>query len=145
MSRIKKVKDIMIHISKYPNVPYWISIGKAAKFVKLALLDSKKRPSPLLLLVLDDDYNLMGTVALIDILKEIEPADKSKKLLNRPVSEIMTPIKTFVLPGDPIDKAALAMTQNNIELLPVFEDKKKFIGLVQITEVFTEISNMIIE
>lgn len=172
MSNSKVARDVMIGIFEYPHVPYWFSISQAIRIVKVSFLSTKKYPDPLAILVFDEKYNLMGTLTLKDILRGLEPSflkpsekaqglkedesalsliwDKlfdqsSKELAEKPVSEIMVPAKHFVEPGDPLTKAAYLMLHHDLILLPVLEDKKKFVGLVRMIEVFDEISNAIIK
>lgn len=142
MAKDKVVKDIMVNVSKYPHVPYWFSIKKAINIVKLSLFDAKEYPVPMAILVFDEKYNLMGTITLKDLLKGLE---ESKKTAERPVSEIMTPAKFSAEPKDPVAKAANLMIQNDLELLPVIDDKKHFVGLVRMIEVFDELSNVILK
>ncbi len=166
MSGDKTVKDVMIGIAKFPHMPYWFSIGKAVKIAKLSLFQAKEYPVPMAILVFDEKYNLMGTLTLEEILKGLAPksvtqaakdektmlsllkntlSDKEAKMLaERPVSEIMTPAKFSVDPGDPVIKAAYLMLQNNLVLLPVIDGKKKFVGLVRMIEVFDDLSNAIL-
>jgi hypothetical protein len=123
-------------------------------------------------LVFDEKYNLMGTLSLKDILRGLEPRflktsakaqfaeedesalsliwdtlfDKgSKDLAEKPASEIMAPAKYFVDPGDPLTKAAYLMLHHDLILLPVLENKKKFVGLVRLIEVFDELSGALLE
>jgi CBS domain-containing protein len=172
MSDSKVVKDVMIGIFEYPHVPYWFSISQAIRIVKVSFLSAKKYPDPLAVLVFDEKYNLMGTLTLKDILSGLEPRflkpsttaqvaeenesalsliwdtlfDKgSKDLVEKPVSEIMSPAKYFVEPGDPLTKAAYLMLHQDLVLLPVLENKKKFVGLVRMIEVFDEISNALLK
>jgi hypothetical protein len=172
MSNGKVVKDVMIGIFEYPHVPYWFSIGQAIRIVKVSFLSAKKYPDPMAVLVFDEKYNLMGTLTLKDILKGLEPKflkpsekaqglkedetglsliwdtlfDKSSKdLAEKPVSEIMVSAKHFVEPGDPVTKAAYLMLQHDLILLPVLEDKKKFVGLVRMIEVFDAISDAVLK
>lgn len=146
MSNDKPVKDVMVSISRYPHVPHWFSINKAVKIVKLSLHNVKEYPLPMAILVLDDKYNLMGTLTLRDILKAVEEAKESKEALERPISEIMIPAKFFVEPNDPVTKAASLMIHNNLELLPVvLESKKKFLGLVRMLEIFNALSNDVVK
>ena len=173
MSDSKVVKDVMIGIFEYPHVPYWFTIGQAIKIVKVSFLSSKKYPDPMAILVFDEKYNLMGTLTLKDILRGLEPRflktqpdkiqlaaedesalslvwdtlfDKgSKELAEKPVSEIMVPAKYFVEPTDPVTKAAYLMLHHDLILLPVLENKKKFVGLVRMIEVFDEISNAVLK
>ena len=172
MSDRKAAKDVMIGIFEYPHVPYWFTVSQAIRIVKVSFISSKKYPDPMAILVFDEKYNLMGTLTLKDILKGLEPRflkpsekaqvaeedesalsliwdtlfDKgSKEFAERPVSEIMTPAKYFVEPTDPLTKAAYLMLHHDLILLPVLENKKKFVGLVRMIEVFDEISNGILK
>jgi len=172
MSNSKVAKDVMIGIFEYPHVPYWFSIAQAIRIVKVSFISSKKYPDPMAILVFDEKYNLMGTLTLKDILRGLEPrflkpsekaqgisenesalsliwdtlfTQGTKELAEKPVSEIMVPAKHFVEPGDPLTKAAYLMLHHDLVLLPVLENKKKFVGLVRMIEVFDEISNAIIK
>jgi CBS-domain-containing membrane protein len=171
MSNGKTAKDVMIGIFEYPHVPYWFSINQAIRIVKVSFISAKKYPDPMAILVFDEKYNLMGTLTLRDILKGLEPrfmqpttkaqvpeenesglaliwdtlfTKDTKELGEKPVSEIMTPAKQFIEPGDPVTKAAYVMLHNDLVLLPVLEDKKKFVGLVRMIEVFDSISDAIL-
>ena len=170
MSDGKLAKDLMIGIFEYPHIPYWFSINQAVRIIKVSFISTKKYPEPMAMLVFDEKYNLMGTLTLKDLLKGLEPRfmqattkaqvpeeDESglaviwdslfkkdvKELAEKPVSEIMVPAKHFIQPADPITKAAYMMVHHDLVLLPVLENKKKFVGLVRMIEVFDEISNAI--
>ncbi len=173
MSDTKVVKDLMIGIFDYPHVPYWFSISQAIKIVRVSFLDTNKYPEPLAILVFDQKYHLLGTLTLRDILRGLEPKFlkatvggaqiaegdktelaliwdslfdiKAKEMAERPVSEIMIPAKHFVEPGDPITKAAYLMLQHDLVLLPVLEEKRKFVGLVRMIEIFDALSNAILK
>ena len=168
MSDSKVAKDVMIGIFEYPHVPYWFSIGQAIRIVKVSFLSAKKYPDPMAILVFDEKYNLMGTLTLKDILRGLEPrflkpsakaqvaeedetglsliwdtlfVKGTKELAEKPVSEIMVPAKFFVEPNDPITKAAYLMLHHDLVLVPVLDNKRKFVGVVRIIEIFDEISN----
>jgi len=170
MSDSKVVKDVMIGIFEYPHVPYWFTVNQTIGIIRVSFLTAKKYVEPLAVLVFDEKYNLMGTLTLKDILRGLEPrfmtasekvqgykerepelsliwdtlfSKQSKELAEKPVSDVMVPAKHFVEPGDPITKAAYLMVHQDLVLLPVLENKKKFVGLVRMIEVFDEISNTI--
>ena len=172
MSESKVVKDAMIGIFEYPHVPYWFTINQTIKIVKVSFISTKKYPDPLAVLVFDEKYNLMGTLTLKDILRGLEPRflqpsaiaqlpeedestlsliwdtlfnKSSKALADKPVSDIMIPAQYFVEPDDPITKAAYLMIHHDLVLLPVLENKKKFVGIVRMIEIFDEISNAILK
>ncbi len=168
----KKVKDLMINIFDYPHVPYWFTINQAIKIIKVSFMGKKERPEPMAILVFDEKYNLLGTLTLRDILKGLEPKflhpeikaqvseedesglaliwdslfdAKTKELAERPVSEVMVTAKHFVEPDDSVAKAAYLMIHHDMDILPVLENKKKFVGLVRMGEVFDELSKAIVK
>jgi len=171
MAQGKAVKDIMVDVFSFPHIPYWFSIKQAIGIIKVSLLSAKKYPEPMAILVFDEKYNLLGTLGLKDILKGLEPkflkpnsksqlpgADdselsvlwdtlfnkESKEAAERPVSDVMAPAKFFVEPNDPLTKAAYLMVLHDLVLLPVLEEKKKFIGLVRMVEIFDELSGAVL-
>jgi Mg/Co/Ni transporter MgtE len=172
MQSDKKVKDLMIGIFDYPHIPYWFSIDQAMKIIKVSFIKEKKYTEPLAILVFDEKYNLLGTLTLKDILRGLEPrfmrptekaqgyiqeekdlsliwdtlfSEESKDLSQTIVSEIMIPAKYFVEPDDSIAKAAYLMIHHDLILLPVLENKKKFVGLVRMIEIFDELSDAILK
>ena len=172
MNDDKKVKDLMIDIFDYPHVPYWFTINQAIKIIKVSFMGKKECPEPMAILVFDEQYNFLGTIMLRDILKGLESKflhpdiraqvpeedevgleliwdslfdEKTKEMAERPVSEVMVPAKHFVEPDDPVTKAAYLMIHHDLDLLPVLEHKKKFVGLVRMGEVFDELSKAVVK
>src|SRR4030043_1305252 len=139
MSKGKVVKDLMIDVFEYPHVPYWFTIKQAIMVIKKSVLGTEKCIHPLAVLVFDEKYNILGTLTLKDILKGLESKEKAE----RPVSEVMTQAKVFVEPDDPTSKAADLMLANDLVLLPVVENKKKFVGVVRMIEIFDELTSAI--
>jgi predicted transcriptional regulator len=138
MSTGKVVKDVMIDVFEYPHVPYWFTVKQAIMVIKKSVIGTEKCIHPMAVLVFDEKYNILGTLTLGDIMKGLESKDK----VESPVSEIMVPAKFFVEPADPISKAADLMLKNNLILLAVIEeDKKKFVGVVRMIEIFDELTS----
>jgi Mg/Co/Ni transporter MgtE len=137
MTERKVVKDLMIDVFEYPHVPYWFTVKQAIMVIKKSLIGTEKCIHPLAVLVFDEKYNILGTLTLKDVLKGLESKEKAE----RPVSEVMIPAKQFVEPGDPVTKAADLMLNNDLILLPVIENKKKFIGVVRMIEIFDELTS----
>jgi Mg/Co/Ni transporter MgtE len=137
MAKRKVVKDLMIDVFEYPHVPYWFTVKQAIMVIKKSLIGTEKCFHPLAVLVFDEKYNILGTLTLKDILKGLESKEKTE----RPVSEVMIQAKFFVEPNDPTTKAADLMLNNDLILLPVIEDKKKFVGVVRMIEIFDELTS----
>jgi len=140
MSKGKVVRDLMIDVFEYPHVPYWFTIKQAIMVVKKSVLGTEKCIHPLAVLVFDEKYNILGTLTMKDILKGLESKEKE----DSPVSEVMIPAKFFVEPDEPFSKAADMMLSNDLVLVPVIEkDKKKFVGVVRMIEIFDELTGAI--
>jgi len=141
----RTVKEVMVNISQYPQVPYWFELGQTIKIVKVSFLETNKYYVPMTILVLDEMYYLRGTLTLKDILGKIREEKGPKEILAVPVGKLMTPAKLFVQPEDLVTKAATLMLENNLDLLPVSDEKNKFIGLVRMMETFDELINIVLK
>src|SRR4030043_875441 len=139
MAKRKVVKDLMIDVFEYPHVPYWFTVKQAIMVIKKSLIETEKCIHPLAVLVFDEKYNTLGTLTLKNILKGLESKEKAE----RPVSGVMIQAKFFVEPDTPATKAADLMLNNDLILLPVIENKKKFVGVVRMIEIFDELTNAI--
>ncbi|HTZ18284.1 MAG TPA: CBS domain-containing protein [Dissulfurispiraceae bacterium] len=165
MTRENVVKDLMVSIFDYPHVPYWFSIGQAVQLIKMSVSGQGDRLDPVVILVFDEKYNLVGTAGRNELLKGLGPdswnsesaieeqseafPDMSEDFLaeareraERPVSEVMASVKYFVQPDDSVTRAAFLMARHNLLMLPVLEGKKKFVGLVRIADVFDDFASV---
>lgn len=168
----KVVKDLMIDVFEYPHMPYWFTIKQAIGIIKNSLLGSEKCIHPQAVLVFDEKYNLMGILTLKEILHGLEPRflsastkaqgmspDKDdslsivwaslftkecKERAEKPVSEVMIPVKSYVSPDDEIAKAAYIMVHENLQLIPVIKSGK-IMGIVRMIEVFQDVSEVVLK
>jgi len=161
------VRDLMVDVFEYPHLPYWFTIKQAIGVIRKTLIETEKCVHPRVVLVFDEKYNLIGMLTFRGILQGLEPrtepaadtnedracyddpavisyemsifSEETKKLLDKPISDFMTPIKMFLAPDDPVTKAALMMLRHDLQFLPVLETKEKLIGIVRMPEVFGEV------
>ncbi len=166
MPNDKKVKDLMIPLEDYPHIPYWFTLRQAMAIVREAAIKFEGSFEPRAVLVFDEKYQLMGILTLRDIIKGLEPrflketdlikADPSLTVLfkdlfgpnlkeqsQRPVSEVMSPIKVVVDARDNIVKALYLMIKENVGLMPVMEEGK-VMGMVRLSDLFNEISKTVL-
>jgi len=168
---VRKIQDLMVDISEYPHIPSDISLKQAMGIIKNSMLEARNCYRPMIALVFNGG-KLVGTLRLRDILKGLEPnflqpssiaqgfagdttelstiwellfEKDSKELAERPVKEVMNPVKVFVSPDDPIVKAAYLMIRNDLLVLPVVADNKKLVGLARMMEIFDELSDSVLE
>jgi len=166
MPNEKKVKDLMIPLEDYPHIPYWFSLRQAMAIVREAAIKFEGSFEPRAVLVFDEKYQLMGILTLRDIIKGLEPrflhetalvkADPSltvmigdlfgpglKEASQKPVSEVMSPIKVTIQGNDPIVKAIFLMIKENVGLMPVIQDNK-VAGMIRLSDLFKEISDLVL-
>jgi CBS domain-containing protein len=166
MPQEKKVKDFMIPLEDYPHIPYWFTLRQAMAIVREAAIKFEGSFEPRAVLVFDEKYQLMGMLTLRDIIKGLEPrflkdsglikADPNltvlmgdlfgpglKEASQKPVSEVMSPIKVTVKGDDPIAKALARMIMENVGMMPVMQDNK-VAGMVRMSELFQEISKIVL-
>jgi CBS domain-containing protein len=166
MPQGKKVKDLMIPLEDYPHIPYWFSLRQAMAIIREATIKFETSFEPRAVLVFDEKYQLMGMLTLRDIIKGLEPrflhetnlikSDPSLTLLTKdffgpglreasqkPVSEVMSPIKITVDAEAPIPKALFIMIRENVGMMPVMMDKK-VAGMIRLSDLFKEISDIVL-
>ena len=147
------VREIMVDVFEYPHIPYWFTLRQAAGIIRNTLLGGEKHVQPLVVLVFDEKYNLVGMANLREIMKGLEPlwsgaggapapgaAAGGKPASEAPVATVMRSAELFVEPGASVADAARLIVEHGLELVPVLEDRKKLIGVVRWQEVFQECS-----
>lgn len=167
MSTRKGIKDIMVTIDDYPHIPGDTTLKTAIGIVRAAMVEGKSCYQPMIALVLGDN-GLLGTLRMRDILKGLEPMfltpsetvqgysddasalavlwdtlfnREAKERIERPISEVMNPVRVVVDVDDPIVKAAYLMINNDLLILPVVEEGKRVVGMVRMIEVFEELTS----
>jgi CBS domain-containing protein len=166
MPNSKKVKDLMIPLEDYPHIPYWFTLRQAMAIVREAAVKFEGSFEPRAVLVFDEKYQLMGILTLRDIIKGLEPRfmhetglvkmDPNLAILvgdlfgpglreasQKPVSEVMSPIRVKVEGDDPIAKALFLMIQEKVGLMPVIQDSK-VAGMIRLSDLFTEITHLVL-
>ena len=68
----------------------------------------------------------------------------SREEANKPVKDVMTPVKVTVKADDPVVKAAYAMVLAGLEIVPVMEGNK-VVGIARLDDVFKEITTVVLE
>jgi len=149
------VREIMVDVFEYPHIPYWFTLRQAAGIIRNTLLGGEKHVQPLVVLVFDEKYNLVGMANLREIMRGLEPlwsdagsapapgaAAGGKPVSETPVATVMRSAELFVEPGASVADAARLIVEHGLELVPVLEDRKKLIGVVRWQEVFQECSRI---
>jgi CBS domain-containing protein len=166
MSYHKTAKDLMIPLEDYPHIPYWFTMRQAMAIIREAAIKFEGQFEPRAVLVFDEKYQLMGILTLRDIITGLEPkflqetslikmdpsltvlmgdfcGPKMKEQSQRPVSEVMSPIKVTVNAEDPITKPLYLMIKENVGLIPVMQ-VGKVAGMLRLSDLFGEISKIVL-
>jgi signal-transduction protein with cAMP-binding, CBS, and nucleotidyltransferase domain len=61
----------------------------------------------------------------------------------KPVSEVMSPIKVTIQGNDLLAKAIFMMIQENVGMMPVIQDNK-VAGMIRLSDLFTEITKLVL-
>jgi CBS-domain-containing membrane protein len=169
----KRAGDLMIPLEHYPHIPYWFTLRQAVAEMESSQLEFEGRKSlPRGLLVFDERYQLLGMVRRRDILWGLEPdfmasthhqkqpfdvavdANLSelsfdrmttglRERAERPVSDVMLPVKVTVQADDHFIKVIHEMTQNDLSFLPVMQGGK-VVGVVRTVELLAEVARLIL-
>jgi CBS domain-containing protein len=166
MAHAIQVKDLMIPLEDYPHIPYWFTLRQAMAIVREAAIKFEGAFEPRAVLVFDEKYQLMGMLTLRDIIKGLEPkflqetslvkmdpnltvllgdllGPNMKTASQRPVSEVMSPIKVTVDGSAPIAQALYLMIQANVGLMPVIQ-AGKVAGMIRLSDLFNEITKVVL-
>ncbi|MGQ9687242.1 MAG: CBS domain-containing protein [Desulfobaccales bacterium] len=163
----KKVREVMIPLQDYPHIPYWFTLRQAVAMVRESALKYPGALQPRAVLVFNEKYQIVGMLTLRDILRGLEPGflkeselvktdpalaivmgdlfgPGMKKQAERPVNEVMSPIKVTLNAEDSLVKALFVMVKENVGLVPVIENNR-VVGMVRLTDLFLEVSQAILE
>ncbi|MFH1488830.1 MAG: CBS domain-containing protein [Pseudomonadota bacterium] len=166
MNTAKKVRDLMIPLVDYPHIPYWFSIRQAVAMLRETAVKMAGTTEPRTLLVFDEKYQLMGMLTLRDIIRGLEPrflqetdlikvdpgltlliedlfGPNTKEAAEKPISDVMSPIKVTVNADDPISRALYLMIQEYVGRMPVMEGRR-VVGIIRLNDLFSEITNMVL-
>ncbi|MBM4284453.1 MAG: CBS domain-containing protein [Deltaproteobacteria bacterium] len=167
MLQKKKIREVMILLEDYPHIPYWFTLRQAVATVQESALRHAGVSELRTMLVFNEKYQLVGILTPKDLLKGLDMdflresklvqtdptldivmvdlfGPRMKKHAERPVSEVMSPVKVSVKADDSMAKALFLMVQENLDMMPVMEEQR-MVGVVRFTELFLEISPAILE
>jgi CBS-domain-containing membrane protein len=171
--KLKTAGEIMIPLDQYPHLPYWFTLRQAIAEMEQSEFDVGGRKSlPRVVLVFDEEYRMLGIVRRRDILRGLEPSFLSqpteggrefaelrdpnlaevsfdrlvegiRERAERPVRDVMLPIKATADFDDHIMKLIYVMVANDLHLLPVLKDGS-VAGVVRTVDVFHEVAQLLL-
>ena len=154
--------EIMIPLDEYPHILHSHTLRQALEAMeKVQIRVGSRKSLPRVALVFNDSYQLMGIVRRRDILRGLDPEflagillakqseqshDKLvagiRKNAERPVSDVMYPVKVTVDYDDHIVKIIDAIVGHDLTLIPVRKEGE-VVGVVRTVEVCEEIAQLL--
>ncbi len=174
MPNAKKVRDLMVEITEYPHIPYWMSVREAIFLIRSTYDKKSGLGIHRMVLVFDEKYQLLGVLTPRKLLIGLEPkflrkdekslyqgltgadyaglstllegtfSEGCKEEAEKPVSEVMMPVEAKVDVSDSIAKAAFIMIQADVSLIPVMEGEIVK-GVLRMSDVFNELTKIVVE
>ncbi len=162
------VRDSMVPLTRYPHMPYWFSIRQAITLLRIAEMDDEP-PSPRLVLIFDEKYQLLGLLRPEEILRGLEPrflvkppaggwpaaeptelaalwSDPrgSTQAAGAPVKDFMVPVRSTVRVDDTLTHAAALMLRDGIPVLAAMEGNQ-VAGIVRLDDAYNAIAAALTE
>ena len=144
------VSKLMIPRNEWPQLRAETTVGDAIKVLRIVNEDRMLEHGHSTLLVLDDNYDLLGFVHLSDLLKSVRqfclqpdrPCELEKA--TTPLRELVVPFAGTVAENDSIITALDLMMDHCVSLLPeTGEGKLK--GLIQLSDIFSTVAVLLFD
>lgn len=150
MPRSVPVSALMISRNEWPQLRGETTVRDAIRILRILTEDEKLTHGHSTPIVLDDNYNLLGFIRLIDLLRNVrhlcddtEGACELGQALS-PVKDLIIPFEETVSPDQSILEALDIMTNHRISLLPVEKDHK-LVGVIKLSDIFNKVAGLLFD
>jgi CBS domain-containing protein len=144
------VSSLMIGRNEWPQLKSDTNVGTAIRILRIFTEGDRLKHGHSTPLVLDDNYNLMGFVHLIDLLKGVrhlcDKIDEPCRLngATNKVADYVVKFAGSVHPDDGILKALDIMMEHNVSLVPVVKDNKLH-GIIKLSDIFNTVASLLFD
>jgi CBS domain-containing protein len=144
------VSKLMIHPSEWPLLRADATVRECIKFLRIVSEEKKLTQGHANPLVLDESFNLVGFVHLVDLLRNVRSlcgASEAPCELDEAetiVRDLAVPFAGSVGPQDSILTALNVMMDHRVSLVPVMEDHK-LTGIVKLSDIFTMVASLLFD
>lgn len=144
------VSKLMISPKEWPLLLADADVESAIKILRINTEDSKLLQGHSTPLVVDSQYNLLGFVHLIDLLRIIKPlcqvtdAPCELEKATMPVREIVVPFAGSVAADDSIMKALDIMMEHRVALIPVLKNQR-LVGIIKLSDIFNTVASLLFD
>ena len=144
------VSKLMINRNEWPQLRADTDVRTAIKILRIITEEKKLEHGHSTPLVLDDNYNLLGFVHLIDLLKSVrhlyDKTDQMREIaeVTKPVRDLVTSFEGSVQEDDSIIKALDIMLDNNVSLVPVIKEGK-LEAIINLSDIFNTVAALLFD
>jgi CBS domain-containing protein len=144
------VSKLMVNRNEWPQLRSDMNVSTAIKLLRIITEDQKLEHGHSTPLIMDENYNLVGFVHLIDLLKSVRPlCDKPDEPCRLPenttnLRELVVPFAGTVHRDDSILKALDIMMDHNVSQVPVM-DEDKLQGMIKLSDIFNTVAALLFD
>jgi CBS-domain-containing membrane protein len=144
------VSKLMVNRNEWPQFRSDMDVSTAIKLLRIITEDQKLEHGHSTPLIMDDKYNLLGFVHLIDLLKAIMPlcekTDEACDLTGATMrlQELVIPFAGTVQADDSILKALDIMMDHKVSQVPVMQ-QGKLQGIVKLSDIFNTVAALLFD
>jgi CBS-domain-containing membrane protein len=143
------VSKLMVNRNEWPQFRSDMNVSTAIKLLRIITEDQKLEHGHSTPLIMDENYDLVGFVHLIDLLKTVRPlCDKPDEPCQLPedtkLKELVVPFAGTVHRDDSILKALDIMMDHNVSQVPVM-DKGKLEGMIKLSDIFNTVAALLFD
>lgn len=144
------VTKLMIRASEWPLLRADATVRECIKFLRIVTEEKKLTHGHATPLVVDQSFNLIGFVHLVDLLKAVRhlcgfteaPCELDKA--TTVIRDLAVPFAGSVGPHDSVLAALDIMMDHGVSLVPVMEDHK-LIGIIKLSDMFTMVASLLFD
>lgn len=144
------VSKIMTLPSSWPQIRGDADVCTTIKLLRIPTEETKVEAGHCPL-ILDENYNLLGFVHLVDLLKNVQrmwekggEGSLDACLSNNKVKDLVVEFAGSVTPTDSILVALDIMMKNSVSMVPVKENGK-LVGMVKLSDIFNKVAALLFD
>jgi len=144
------VSKLMIPRNEWPQLRADVDVITAIKILRIVTEDRKLEHGHSTPLVFDENYNLLGFVHLIDLLKSVRQIWERPGVRGEVIStgvqvrDLAVPFEGAVTEEESIIKALDIMMEYGVSMVPVMKDGK-LAGVVKLADAFNEVAALLFD
>lgn len=142
--------ELMIPRKEWPQLRADLNVSTAIKILRIVTEEKKLEHGHSTPLVLDEKYNLLGFVHLIDLLNSVRHVWENSAQSNQrdrsstTLGDLVISFVGTIEPEDSILKALDIMMYHRVSLVPVMKEGK-LLGILKLSDIFSKVAALLFD